>query len=385
MFVRFLPLVFLVAVLALVVNVGLKAYRFVQLFWPKFSHPVVFGLGFAAVILVPIVCSLVGQNAGVEWLRYLAIVGDVMMVVVLYSALAVAVVDACRLIGRATRLLSDPAPRALAISTGAVVIALVAGLVTYGVVNRTFVLRTPSYDVTLASPSGAQPDVKIALVADLHLGQVNREGHLDDVVDAIIGADADLIVLAGDSFDGNYYSIGDPEPICAQLRRLSAPLGVFAVLGNHDGGSTAPKMVEFLESCGIDVLLDEAVSIADRFTLVGRRDSSPIMGGVGERTDVPGLAEGTLLQPVIVVDHQPSHLRDYVGMADLMLSGHTHAGQLWPFTLVVNAMFEVSYGHYQVPDETLQAVVTSGAGTWGPPLRVGTFSEVASITLHFTA
>jgi predicted MPP superfamily phosphohydrolase len=380
---RFLPLVFIALVVALIANCGIKAYRYAQLFWPRFNHPVAFGLGFAAVILVPIVCSLVGQNGGIAWLRGPAIIGDVMMAVVLYGALLVALVDVIRVVGRLTHLLSNPAPRNLAVATGALVIAMIAGLVTYGVVNRTFVLRTPQYEVTLTSPNGEQPDTKIALIADLHIGQVNRQGHLDDVVDAVLATHPDLIVLAGDSFDGNYYAIGNPEPICAELQRLSAPLGVFAVLGNHDGGSTAPKMVEFLTSCGVRVLLDESVVIDGRFTLVGRRDSSPIMGGVGVRSAVPGLAEGTLLQPVIVVDHQPSNLREYVGTTDLMLSGHTHAGQLWPFTLIVDAMFEVSYGYYQVPDASLQAVVTSGAGTWGPPLRVATHSEVATITVHF--
>ena len=118
--------------------------------------------------------------------------------------------------------------------------------------------------------------------------------------------------------------------------------------------------------------------IDSRFVLAGRKDSFPI-GGQGERRGSLELPERTEDLPVIVMDHQPGNIRDYGKETDLILCGHTHKGQMFPFNLITDAVFDVDYGYYRASVDSPQVIVTSGAGTWGPPQRVATDNDVAEI------
>ena len=139
-------------------------------------------------------------------------------------------------------------------------------------------------------------------------------------------------------------------------------------------------MLDFLDGAGIRVLMDEAVVIDQRFVLAGRRDSFPIGAHGDSRKNLEGLPDDKSL-PVIVLDHQPGNIDEYGNEADLILCGHTHQGQMFPFNLITNAVFDVDYGYYRAGETTPQVIVTSGAGTWGPPLRVATDNEVVEINL----
>jgi predicted MPP superfamily phosphohydrolase len=380
--VRFvLALVVLSLLVAALVNLGWKSYRWVQALAPSWRHPVVFGCLYAGLLVLLVAAVGAGQLSGAGWTRWPARIGYVGLGVVVYSLLAVLLVDLLRLIGHLVKLVPSPTPRPWSVGTGLVVVALVAGLCGVGLADRAWRLDTVHYQVDLAGPSA--PPVRLALLSDLHLGLVNRAEQLSRVVDAVQASQPDLVVLAGDIFDSNFTALGDPAPIRAQFERLRAPLGVYAILGNHDGGPTWSSMVELLEQSGLQLLSDQAVEIDGRFTLVGRRDSSPIGGTPTPRQPVPALTQAETQRPIIVLDHQPSHLREYLGQADLMLSGHTHRGQIWPVNWLVGALFEVSYGYWRDPDGSLQAIVTSGAGTWGPPMRLGSHCEIVVIDLAF--
>jgi predicted MPP superfamily phosphohydrolase len=370
------PIVILAVFLALVANVGVKLYGFTRAAGLK-GHPVTFGVVFGLVVLGLVLGSFVIQFADVTWSRPLAWAGGFAMGAIVYAVIACLVVDLLRLVGRATHVLPSPTPRPVTLVTGAVVLALVAGLVTYGYAHRGRIVTT-AYDVTLASPRDDRRPLRAALISDLHLGELNRAGHLAKVVDAVNALDPEVVFLAGDIFDGTFWGMGDPAPIAAEFRRFAAPLGVVAIPGNHDAGRSYPQMAEFLRDVGVTLLEDEAVDLDGRVTLVGRRDSSPIWPGPPARG---AMDLGALERPVIVLDHQPSHLREYTGVADLLLSGHTHRGQIWPGNLIVGAMFEDAYGLYQVPDDALQVVTTSGAATWGPPLRIATDCEVVLLDI----
>jgi predicted MPP superfamily phosphohydrolase len=85
--------------------------------------------------------------------------------------------------------------------------------------------------------------------------------------------------------------------------------------------------------------------------------------------------------PVIVMEHNPARIGEYGGEVDLILAGHSHRGQMFPGSLITRAMFAVDYGHYQKDADSPHVIVTSGVSTWGPPMRVGTNSEIVVITL----
>ena len=118
--------------------------------------------------------------------------------------------------------------------------------------------------------------------------------------------------------------------------------------------------------------------------LFGRVDPSPI-GGFGElkRKEITeSIASLDPKLPVVVMDHTPSNIEQYGENVDLVLAGHTHKGQIFPGSLITNAVFVVDYGHYQKDTVSPHVIVTSGVGTWGMPMRVGSNNEIVSINLR---
>jgi uncharacterized protein len=142
--------------------------------------------------------------------------------------------------------------------------------------------------------------------------------------------------------------------------------------------------VNFIDKSNIKLLNDEHVIIDNQFVVVGRRDSSPI-GNQGSPKAVTSEVMSSIdtTMAVFVMDHQPTNMIQYGDDVDLILSGHTHHGQVFPANLITNAMFTVDYGHYHKNSNSPHVIVTSGAGTWGPPLRIGTNIEIAQIKVDF--
>lgn len=265
---------------------------------------------------------------------------------------------------------------------GLTVMLLTIGFVSYGLYNATQIKQV-AYDIELKETTAAS-GMKIILISDLHLGAVNSEKRLEDMVAQINALEPDLICVVGDIFNDYYGAIQKPEHAIATLQKMKATYGVYGSLGNHDGGNTFGQMIDFLERSNIQLLNDDYTVIDNRLILVGRIDPSPIGGGYGEiaRSSVDELfKEMNPTLPVVVMDHTPSNLGQYEEEVDLILAGHTHKGQVFPGNLITNLVFEVDYGHYQRDDNSPHVVVSSGVGTWGMPMRVGTNNEIVSIQL----
>jgi predicted MPP superfamily phosphohydrolase len=193
------------------------------------------------------------------------------------------------------------------------------------------------------------------------------------------------VLIAGDFFDNDFGAIREPEKAAELLRGLKTVYGVYACFGNHDAGAPYPQMLRFLQDSHIRLLADETVLIADKLYLAGRMDGSPIGGFGGQRRKA--LVEILTLEakdlPVVVLDHNPAHLHEYGEETDLVLCGHTHKGQLFPGGLITQSMYEVDHGYYRRDENSPHVIVTSGAGAWGPPMRVGTDSEINLIRLSW--
>jgi predicted MPP superfamily phosphohydrolase len=204
-----------------------------------------------------------------------------------------------------------------------------------------------------------------------------------------------MVCIAGDIFDGNLDIVDDLPSVAAELRRIQAPLGVYACLGNHDvdrisfvQGGGNDRITNIVREAGVVLLQDEVRAVGENLYVAGRRDARPI-GMSAARKPAAELSGG--LDPgraLIVLDHQPTQfaLIEQAG-ADLVLCGHTHRGQIFPANLITRSMYKKAggthYGYWK--GSALQAVVTSGAGVWGPPLRISTNSEVAVIEVSFIA
>lgn len=280
---------------------------------------------------------------------------------------------------------------------GGIVFAATALTSLYGILHVSHIKKT-RYDVTIEK-NCPLPSLKIALVADLHLGHSIGLRHIKKVKKLIQETHPDLILFAGDIFDNDFDAIQEPEAIAALFSSLKSTYGSFACWGNHDvdeqilAGFTFrskdsvalcdPRMDQFLKDSGIRLLSDETLLIDNAFYLIGRLDAS-----CEEKSKTARLAPSDLTSglnkslPILVVDHQPSQLEELSQAGvDLDLSGHTHDGQLFPGSLTTRIGWKNSCGKLQVGSMT--SIVTSGAGIWGPAMRVGTDNEVVEITVTF--
>jgi hypothetical protein len=159
---------------------------------------------------------------------------------------------------------------------------------------------------------------------------------------------------------------------------------VFAVTGNHEYIGGAGPACAYLEEHGITMLRDSVARLEGGTYIVGREDRSSAGFGGGKRKTLESLmAEVDTAYPVVLMDHQPFRLEEAAGKGiDLQLSGHTHHGQLWPLNKITEAVYEVSRGE-AVKGET-HFYVSSGVGTWGPPVRTGNRPEIVLIRLRAT-
>lgn len=253
----------------------------------------------------------------------------------------------------------------------------------YGNYNASNIVET-SYNIKVEKRDSSGKELKAVLLTDIHLGYTNGVNHLEKIVEDINRVDPDIVFISGDIFDGNYHALANPEKAKELLKSIKSKYGVYASLGNHDSGASYNEMVSFLEYSKVNVLRDEKVKIDNKFVLVGRKDSQPIGYDGEKRKEIESvLKDKDMNLPVIVLDHRPSNFKEYTRGEDLILSGHTHNGQLVPFNIITSKANITNYGYFIERGNKTQMVVSSGVGTWGPPLRIGTVSEIVKLNIEF--
>lgn len=252
-------------------------------------------------------------------------------------------------------------------------------------------IKTQNYDVTTAKWPSDMPPLRVAAVSDLHVGSPNATlPKLEKIVARINALKPDVILLAGDflTMKGKNVVPGGvyipPAEVAQVLKGLSAPMGVYAVLGNHEVYNGAREMTEALESVGIRVLANESVPLeinGQRFFIAGLEDETSqkpdwnkALKGVDEKS------------PVIAFMHDPSTFVDMNGKPALAIAGHTHGGQFIPFLAqryrdpVTRAPGKYLYGHFN--ENGRELIVTSGIGTCHIPLRLGARPEIVNIKIR---
>jgi len=244
--------------------------------------------------------------------------------------------------------------------------ALLAGL--YGLGNAQWI-RTRRVAVRLPNLPDSWRGRTALLVSDLHLGNINGLAFSRRIASRVARLQPDVVFLPGDLFDG---SKADPDRLLAPFKELAPPFGMFYSTGNHDEYGDLAHYAEALERAGIRVLANELVNL-DGLPVVGVTygDSSYLfLRGLLERLQVSAAL------PHILLHHVPNRLPvvEQAGVS-LQLSGHTHGGQVFPFTWLTRRAFgKFTYGLQRFG--ALQVYTSSGAGTWGPPMRVGTHAEI---------
>lgn len=245
---------------------------------------------------------------------------------------------------------------------------------------------------------GLTEPARIVLFADTHIGVNSTPKIYEDMVDRINEQDADLVVVAGDLVTSSFGAMRDPETYASIMRGIESKYGVYAVYGNHDvdepllGGFTYagkenakrnPAMEGWVSDCGWKLLTDDVMRIPELngIVIAGRRDESRPGEGFDERAPLSDLLKETDPDDsILLLQHEPSDLYelDEYGV-DLSVSGHTHDGQIFPGNIITKILTEQSYGMENWGDAI--AVVTSGVGYYGPPIRVCTISEIVVIDL----
>ncbi len=265
--------------------------------------------------------------------------------------------------------------------TSSVAISLTLAIVGYGVWNA-HNPRISQYKITINKNTNLEK-LRIVMVSDIHLGTIVGPKRLSQLITEVNKLNPDLVLLPGDIMDDHPGSWSERQIIQA-LSKLESRYGKYAVLGNHEYfGGRVDKNIALLERSGIRVLRDSFVLVDNSFYLAGRDEKLARMIWGQARLPLTQVLSGIDRSlPVILMDHQPVDLDEALREGvDLQLSGHTHVGQIFPNRLVTRKIYEIDWGYLR--KGSLQVIVSSGFGTWGPPIRIGNYPEIVVINLEF--
>ena len=299
-----------------------------------------------------------------------------------------------RLIRRRRTGEKQPVPRKYAI---AVLAVLFAGAVAINVFGSLAAhdIKTTFYELPRETLGQEEP-LRVVLIADTHIGVNTTPEFSEEMVACINEQNPDLVVVAGDILTSSYGAMRQPDAYSSVLSQIKAKKGKYVVYGNHDvdepllsgftfiGAENArrnPEMEQFIRDCDWTLLTDDVIRLPELegLCIAGRRDESRPGEGVKERASLEELLKDTKPEEhILLLQHEPSDLEelDRYGI-DLSVSGHTHDGQIFPGNILTRILSQQSYGMKEWGGTDV--IVTSGVGYYGPPIRVGTISEIVVI------
>jgi len=218
----------------------------------------------------------------------------------------------------------------------------------------------------------------IALISDVHLGLIVREERLKRILSVVASAEPDILVSTGDLVDGQ---INNLTGLANILETIDPKYGKFAVTGNHEFYAGLDETLHFTEKAGFTVLRGEARTVAGVINIAGVDDQTGAYSGLSKT-----VSEKALLSKLprdkftLLLKHGPMVDENALGLFDLQLSGHTHNGQIFPFSLISRFFFPINAGLVHLSHNS-DIYVSRGSGTWGPPIRFLSPPEITVIKL----
>jgi predicted MPP superfamily phosphohydrolase len=306
----------------------------------------------------PIGVVSVMQHIGGTWLCSL-----------LYFVPIVLIIDIVRLVNRFFPFLHRvfPAnPQSVSLYVFFSVMGLVAVIFVYGVIK----FNNPSVvKIDFKTDKQINSVPKIVVASDLHLGYTIGSRKLNDFVEFINSQNPDIVLLCGDVFDRSVRPV-ESKNMLAKLKENKAPMGVYAVPGNHEYYGDREKSFRYLSEAFV-LLRDSIAQPTADIYIVGRDDRTN-----RNRKPLKDIMQGIDHNKLIILlDHQPQHLEEAQDAGvDLQFSGHTHDGQVLPINVIARRLYEKSYGCLKKGDTYYY--ITSGLGLWGAHLRIGSRSEI---------
>jgi predicted MPP superfamily phosphohydrolase len=318
------------------------------------------------------------------WSRFVAWPASLWMGLFFYLVVLTGASDLILSLGESTaraagsELTSDGAARLRAILVGLVAFVAVA----VGLRNGLAPPPIKRVELELDRWPRARDGYRIVQISDIHIGPILGRRFARDLTNRVNAMNADLVAVTGDLVDGRVDCLIDEV---APFGELAGRDGVFFVTGNHDHYSGASSWSGHVASLGMRVLRNEHLILGEGehgFALVGVDDHHAhfIPGEHGEdlARALEGIEDPT---PVVLLAHDPSTFKKASKFPiDLQLSGHTHGGQIWPFSMLVRLVVPFLAGLYHENGTTLY--VSRGTGFWGPPMRLGAPAEITEIVLR---
>ena len=365
---------FVLAFLAIYTGFHILFYRGVRKALPKgrgWSVSLIAWLGLMQ--LTPIIYRIFEHQGLVGLATAIALVGYVWMGLVILALVVLGVLNlaspALKLIRRKRRVHQPLNPgRRRAIAT----LVTVPVLAAYGIWESSQV-QTRRLIISTPKPLPPAGRLKIALISDLHLSVMTDGRWLDGVLNRVAQEAPDMVISAGDLLDGRMPGMTE---LSARLNELPAPMGKYAVIGNHEYYVGLDRALECHQSAGFKLLRDEGLSVGGYVNVAG----------VDDARQPAGTAEAAMLRKLpqdlftVFVRHRPLVQDETLGLFDLQLSGHTHGGQITPFGLLVRLQFPYLAGAYEL-DKGSRIYVSRGTGTWGPPMRIAAPPEITIVEL----
>jgi len=266
--------------------------------------------------------------------------------------------------------------------TAVFIILIVSMIVFFGNLNKRDI-KIKELELSIPKGNSKISELNIVMASDIHLSPIDGEKLLTRIVDKINSLNPDIVLLAGDIVDDRA-EILNQRGIGKSFNKLKPKYGIYSINGNHEFINGVKSSDTYAEQFGIKFLLDSSELIDSSFYVIGREDVAMPQFTNKQRkslNEIVSNLDNNL--PKILLDHTPVKLEqaEQNGI-DLQLSGHTHHGQIWPANIITNMIYELSWGYLK--KGKTHYYVSSGAGTWGPPVRTGSSSEIVNIKVSFT-
>lgn len=238
-------------------------------------------------------------------------------------------------------------------------------------------VKVKNFDITMQNLPASWQGKRVMQLSDTHFGQVYRVAAIQRLLDLIEREKPDLIVITGDLFDG---TDGNMDQLISHIGRLKAPMGVYFTTGNHDFYAGEEELDADLEKVGINLLENGFVDLGG-LQLAGINYAFQL-GGMSYLDQIKTWQNYSKDKPTILLHHVPDKVNEFADAGiDLLLAGHTHRGQLFPFGLITDFIFK-GFDHGLNNYGDMQVYTSSGAGTWGAPMRTSSDSEISIFKLR---
>lgn len=355
-------------------------YLFVRI-WQLFirkDQRIYYLLIYLLLFLAYPVSNLFHEGSTALAVRILSVIADYLLPFFLYLFIFVLLLDILLLVNVMFRIVPSEKIKSRSFRGGglAFVVFCSVAIVIAGIINFN-TIRTTKYKITITGKSTVISHLRIAFVSDFHLQEGTSIHFVEKFVSKIDSIRPDLMLFGGDIVEGDRND-ENMEHFERLFSSIKPRYGVYGVLGNHEYYARQDKG-SFFSRSGIEILSDSVVIIDSSIILVGRNDSHTRTRKSVE--EIMRTVPDSL--PVVLIDHRPTEISQISKTsADVVLSGHTHNGQLFPINLITRRVYELSYRHMKKGETHF--FVSSGIRLWGPPVRTVGKSEIMVIDISLT-